>query len=394
MMSVSDAVMRLREQARCLCDVETIALTSASGRVLASDLISPIDVPPSDNSAVDGYALRLADAGQTLAVSLRVAAGTLPAPLPANSVARIFTGASVPQGADAVVMQEDCTSTTQGVTLPTAVRAGENIRRRGQDVAAGAQVLSAGTVLTPWHLGLIASLGLAKVPVRSRLRVALLTTGSELQMPGDEPLPGKIFNSNGTLLTTLLQQLGCEVLDIGVVEDGAAATRAALQHAADHAAVVISTGGVSVGEEDHVRDAVAALGQIDLWKVAIKPGKPFAFGHLGDSLFLGLPGNPASVLVTFLLLVKPLLDICRGAHTSPPCWHSLPSGFSVSKPGKREEYLRVRVNADGVLEAHPNQSSGMLSSACWADGLAKIPAGTTVLAGESVVFLPFSRLLD
>lgn len=392
MISVADAVVRLQSQATCLCAVETVALTAAAGRVLATDLISPIDVPPADNSAVDGYALRSHDANQSLPIRDRISAGMVPAPLAGNSAARIFTGAAVPPGADAVVMQEDCVVDADFVSLP-AVKAGANIRRRGQDVQAGAVVLTAGTVLTPWHLGLIASLGLAEVAVRKRLRVALLTTGSELQRPGEVPLPGKIFNSNSTLLGSLLEQVGCEVSDCGMVADSAEATAAALKRAAQSAQLIISTGGVSVGEEDHVRDAVARLGRIDLWKVAIKPGKPFAFGKVENSLFLGLPGNPAAVLVTFLLLVKPLLDRCRGVIAPAPVWYALPAAFEIGKAGKREEYLRVRVNADGVLEAHPNQSSGMLSSACWAEGLARVPAGRTVAAGELVDFLPFAQLL-
>lgn len=392
MISVADAVARLQSQSACLCAEEVVALKEATGRVLATDLISPIDVPPADNSAVDGYALRSSDANQSLPVSDRIAAGVVPAPLAVNSAARIFTGAAVPPGADAVVMQEDCVVDADSVSLP-AVKAGANIRRRGQDVQAGAIVLTAGTVLTPWHLGLIASLGLDEVSVRQRLRVALLTTGSELQRPGEAPLPGKIFNSNSTLLSTLLEQLGCEVSDCGMVADSAEATAAALRHAAQSAQLIISTGGVSVGEEDHVRGTVTRLGRLDLWKVAIKPGKPFAFGELENSLFLGLPGNPAAVLVTFLVLVKPLLDRCRGVIATAPVWYPLPAAFEVGKAGKREEYLRVRVNADGVLEAHPNQSSGMLSAACWAEGLARVPAGRTVATGEPVDFLPFSRLL-
>jgi len=369
-----------------------VALSAAAGRVLAADLISPIDVPPADNSAVDGYALRSNDANQSLPVSDRICAGEVPAPLAANSAARIFTGATVPPGADAVVMQENCVADADSVSLP-AVKTGANIRRRGQDVQAGAVVLTAGTLLTPWHLGLIASLGLAEAPVRQRLRVALLTTGNELQRPGEVPLPGKIFNSNSALLSGLLEQVGCEVSDCGMVADSAEATAAALRHAAQSAQLIISTGGVSVGEEDHVRDAVAELGCIDLWKVAIKPGKPFAFGKVENSLFLGLPGNPAAVLVTFLVLVKPLLDRCRGVIAPAPVWYALPAAFEVAKAGKREEYLRVRVNADGALEAHPNQSSGMLSSACWAEGLARVPAGRTVATGELVDFLPFAQLL-
>lgn len=398
MISVAEALARLQAHGTARCAVEQVPLAASTGRTLALDIVSPIDVPPTDNSAVDGYAILAADAGNTLPISLRIPAGSVPDALPPGSAARIFTGAAVPANADTVVMQEDCEKVAgenmpDAVRLPDPITAGANIRRRGQDVSRGSCVLTAGTRLMPWHAGLLASLGLAEVPVYQPLRVALLTTGNELQEPGEQPLPGRIFNSNRTLLTALLQQCGCAVIDMGAVADSPEATRAAFRQAAQRADLVVSTGGVSVGEEDHVRDAVATLGAIELWKVAIKPGKPFAFGRVDDSLFVGLPGNPAAVLVTFLVLLKPLLDVCAGRRPEEPRWYPMAADFSRSRPVKREEYLRVRVTGEGCLQPHPNQSSGMLSSACWADGLVRIPAGATVEFGGPVDFLPFAQLL-
>jgi molybdopterin molybdotransferase len=392
--SVDEAISQLLAQSRCLAGIEQVPLAEALDRVLAEDLVSSLDVPPADNSAVDGYAVRLTDAGQRRQVLDRIVAGAVPAGLSDSGVARIFTGATVPFGAQAVVMQEDCESHGDQVLLPDAIRSGANIRRRGQDVQRGETVLQAGTVLTPWHCGLIASLGLASVAVRARLRVALLTTGSELQEPGEAPQPGKIFNSNRALLEGLLQRSGCQVVPYDIVADTAAATRDALLRASNESDLVITTGGVSVGEEDHVRDVVAQLGAIDLWKVAIKPGKPFAFGHIRSTPFIGLPGNPASVLITFLVLVRPFLDRCNGVPILPLRSYPMPADFTVSTPGRRDEYLRVRINQVGRLEAHPNQSSGMLSSACWAEGLSLVPAGKQVMPGDMLMFFPFTELLS
>jgi len=407
--SVAEARARLQALGAARCGVEQVPLAATTGRILAVDIVSPIDVPPTDNSAVDGYAILATEAGNTLPVSLRIPAGAVPDALPPGSAARIFTGAAVPANADTVVMQEDCEAVfaeevvgekVAGENMPDAVRlpgqvtAGANIRRRGQDVSRGSCVLTAGTRLTPWHAGLLASLGLAEASVYQPLRVALLTTGNELQEPGEQPLPGRIFNSNRTLLTALLQQCGCAVVDLGAVADTPEATRAALQRAAQCSDLVVSTGGVSVGEEDHVRDAVAALGAVELWKVAIKPGKPFAFGRLDNSLFVGLPGNPAAVLVTFLVLVKPLLDACAGRRREELRWYPMAADFSHPRAAKREEYLRVRVADNGCLQPHPNQSSGMLSSACWADGLARVPVGAKIEPGSPVDFLPFAHLMD
>src|SRR5690606_27704805 len=374
MMPLADAQARLLAAVPAPPATEWCPLNAALNLILAETVTSTVTVPPSDNSAVDGYALRHADLGALRPVSQRIPAGAVPAPLAAGSAARIFTGATVPQGADTVVMQEECEALDGQVRLPAAssVKEGANIRRAGQDIRAGDEVVSAGTRLSPRHLGLLASVGVAEVSVYKPLRVALLSTGDELAEPGTAAVPGQIYNSNRYLLHALLAEAGMIPVDLGRVADDYAATHGALASAGQRCDLVLTSGGVSVGEEDHVRAAVVALGSLDLWRVAIKPGKPFAFGHLGDTPFMGLPGNPSAVLVTFMMLVLPCLRRAQGlaGDPMPPCV-GLPAGFSTNKPGKREEYLRVQVVGEAGqqrLQPHPNQSSGMLSSACWAEG--------------------------
>ena len=395
---VAEALARLLAAPPATPERETVRLAAALGRVLARPVISAVTVPPTDNSAVDGYLVRhdeLVDGEVSLPISQRIPAGRDPQPLDVGSAARIFTGASVAPGGDTVLMQEDCREQDGRVTLPPRDRftAGANIRSAGQDIRAGSEVLAAGSRLSARHLGLLASVGEAQLSVYRRLRVAILSTGDELVEPGEPVSGGKIYNSNRYLLAGLLAEHGFECLDLGRVADTPEATLEALKCASAGADLVLSTGGVSVGEEDHVRGAVETLGALDLWKVAIKPGKPFAFGRVGDTPFMGLPGNPSSVLVTFLVLVLPWLRVAQGmtGDTALPRL-SLPLGFAIDRPGKREEYLRVRrVYHQGQqrLEKHPNQSSGMLSSACWADGLAVIPAGRTFSQGEVVDFIGF-----
>ncbi|MDF1782183.1 MAG: molybdopterin molybdotransferase MoeA [Alcanivoracaceae bacterium] len=378
---------------------EVRTLLEALGCVLAEDVVSGIDVPPADNSAVDGYAVRVMNATMNaLPISQRIPAGVPATPLTQASAARIFTGAEVPSGADAVVMQEDCSADESSVRLHQGVRVapGDNIRPRGQDVKKGELVLAAGEKLLPWHLGLLASIGVDRVTVFTPLRVVVLSTGDELQEPGEPAAPGKIFNSNRYQLLGLLKACGFAGIDGGVVADTAVASEAALQRHAHHADVIVTTGGVSVGEEDHVRAAVEKLGELSLWKMAIKPGKPFAFGRVGEAIFAGLPGNPSAVLVTFLVLLKPFLDACQGRQMQRNTAQQLPVDFDA-KPGKRQEYLRVRVvEKDGrrVLVKHPNQSSGMLSSACWAEGLGVLPAGVSVSRGDDIAYWDFAELLS
>lgn len=379
---------------------EQVSTFDADGRVLAHDLIAPLQVPPQDNSAMDGYALRCADlaAGAALPVSQRIAAGSHASALAAMSVARIFTGAPIPADADAVVPQEDCTLQDDGrVLIGQPVRLGQWIRRRGEDITQGTVILAKGELLTPAALGLAASIGLNFLPVLRRPRVALLSTGDELVMPGDvapQDMPaGAIYNSNRFVLRALLTRLGCAVSDLGIVPDQLAATREALRAAAQHHDLILTSGGVSVGEEDHIKPAVQALGQLDLWQIAIKPGKPFAYGRVANAHFIGLPGNPVSSFVTFLLLVRPFVRKLQGYPEVTPQAIAARADFTWAKVDQRREFLRVRRNASGGLALFPNQSAGVLTSAVWADGLVDNPPGQTIAPGDAVRFIPFSELL-
>jgi molybdopterin molybdotransferase len=388
-----------------ISEVETVSTFDALGRVLAADVVSMIDVPPQDNSSMDGYAVRVADVtvDAALPVSQRIPAGQVGAPLAPGSVARIFTGAQVPLGADAIVMQEQAEAAGEGaVRFSAAPQPGQWIRRRGEDVRAGATVLASGTRLAPQSLGLAATVGAAALEVVRRPRVALFSTGDALVMPGTVPPsalpPGAIYNSNRFTLRGLLQAAGCEVTDLGIVPDRLDATREALRRAAAHNDLILTSGGVSVGEEDHIRPAVAAEGRVELWQVAIKPGKPLAFGAVrrgqgGEALFMGLPGNPVSSFVTFFLAVAPVLRALQGAEPALPAPLPLRADFDWPRPDKRREFLRARRNADGGLELFPNQSSGVLTSAVWADGLVDNPPGQAIARGDTVRFLPMELLL-
>jgi molybdopterin molybdotransferase len=401
LMPLDEALATLLAQATPLAGADTVSTFEADGRVLAQDLVAALQVPPHDNSAMDGYALRCADVlqpGSVLQVSQRIAAGAVPAALESGTAARIFTGAPVPPGADAVVMQEECVALDGGCVRVQAVpRSGQNIRRSGEDIARGAVVLKAGTRLTPAALGLAASMGLAQLPVARRPRVALFSTGDELVMPGDvlpqHMPPGAIYNSNRFFLRALLQRMGCEVTDCGIVPDQREATLQALRHASGAQDVILTSGGVSVGEEDHVKPAVQALGSLDLWQIAIKPGKPFACGRVGQARFLGLPGNPVASLVTFLVLVRPYLLRLQGVHSVAPESIAARADFIWPKADKRREFLRVRRNAAGGLDLYPHQGSGVLTSAVWGDGVVDNPPGQTIAPGDTVRYLPFSELL-
>jgi molybdopterin molybdotransferase len=403
LLSLDDALARLVEggRAHAITDTETVSTFEALGRVLAADLASAIDVPPQDNSSMDGYALRVAEvpaAGAVLPVSQRVPAGQVGAPLAPGTAARIFTGAQVPPGADAIVMQEQCEVLPDGrVRVQAVPLAGQWIRRRGEDVRAGSAVLARGTRLGPAAQGLAATVGAATLTVLRRPRVALFSTGDELVMPGsvapqDLP-PGAIYNSNRFTLRALLQAAGCEVSDLGIVPDRLEATRAALRSAAAAHDLILSSGGVSVGEEDHVRPAMAAEGRVELWQVAIKPGKPLAFGAVGRALFVGLPGNPVSSFVTFLIAVAPLLRAMQGLDPALPAPLPLRADFDWPRPDRRREFLRVRRNGAGGLDLFPNQSSGVLTSAAWADGLVDNPPGHAIARGDAVRFCPMDSLI-
>jgi len=397
LLPVADALAAMLQQAPPPPSSEHRPLLLACGRVLAQDIYTSIDVPGEDNSAMDGYALRAADAGQALPIHQRIPAGTSPEPLAPGSAARIFTGAPMPAGADAVVMQENGIESRGLLQVQGAVQVGDHIRPRGQDLRAGTRVLSAGHVLQPQDVGLLASIGLAQVPLYRPLRVALVSTGDELVEPAaGEPLPsGRLYNSNRYMLAALLQKLGMEVIDGGILPDDADATEQAFATLAASADCIVSSGGVSVGEEDHVRGAVERLGELSLWRLAIKPGKPLAFGRVKNTAFIGLPGNPTSSFVTFCVLARPFLLQAQGASTVSPRVLRGRADFSVARPGARCEYLRVRLTCESdvlVARRFANQSSGVLASVCYSDALAVIPAGTAVQQGDMVDLLLLEHL--
>jgi molybdopterin molybdotransferase len=400
MLSVDEARARLLADARPLTDIETVPTMEATGRVLAARQVSTINVPDHDNSSMDGYAVRSADCqsgSARLRVSQRIPAGSVPQPLEPGTAARIFTGAPIPPGCDAIVMQEMTTAEGDSVVINHRPAPGDWVRLAGEDIRTGQVVLEAGTRLRPQETGLLASVGLASVPVSRKVRVAVFFTGDELVMPG-EPLPaGAIYNSSRFTLTSLLRELGCEVTDLGIVEDTLAATRAALRQAAGGHDLIMTSGGVSVGEEDHVKPAVEAEGRIDLWKIAMKPGKPLAFGAVrsgtGEVPFIGLPGNPVSSFVCVLLFVRAFVRRLQGASDTPPRAWPMRADFDWPKPDARQEYLRARLNAAGGLEIYPNQNSSVLTSTAWGDGLIDNPPRTAIRRGDTVAFLPFSELL-
>jgi molybdopterin molybdotransferase len=408
--SLDDALAALLAHAVALKGTETVSVFDADGRVLAQDVVSALQVPPNDNSSMDGYAMRCADvqqAGAVLQVTQRIPAGSTGVALAPGSAARIFTGAPIPPGANTVVMQEDCESVGEGgVRVNTVPPLGQWIRRAGEDVTRGAVVLQKGERLTPASLGLAASIGLDKLLVAARPRVALFSTGDELVMPGtvapQDMKPGAIYNSNRFFLRALLQRLGCDVTDLGIVPDQSDATLDALRAAAGHHDLILTSGGVSVGEEDHIKPAVEALGQLDLWQIAIKPGKPFAYGHIdvqldgkaGKTHFMGLPGNPVSSFITFLLLVRPFLLKLQGVSKVATNSIAAPAHFTWGRADKRREFLRVRRNAAGGLDLFPNQSSGVLTSAVWGDGVVDNPPGRTIAPGDVVQFIPFAEWLS
>ena len=397
MLSFDEAYEKLLGFVRPVREIEQVDTMFAAGRVLAVAQHSTINQPPMDNSGMDGYALRAANvpaAGTRLPVSQRIPAGNVGHELAPGTAARIFTGAPLPPGADTVVMQELCEHDGDYVIVNTVPRLGEAVRRMGEDIAVGDMILPAGLRLTPQAVALAASVGLAQLPVLRRVKVAVFSTGSELVMPGEPLPPGGIYNSNRFMLRGLLAGLGCEVEDFGIVPDRLDATREVLRRAAEGHDLILTSGGVSVGEEDHVKPAVEAEGSLDMWKIAMKPGKPLAYGHVHGAAFIGLPGNPVSSFVTFLMMVRPFLLATQGVREVAPGSLMLRADFDWPRPDRRREFLRARMNAHGGVELFANQGSAALNSTVWANGLVDIPADTAVARGEPVRFLPYGDLLN
>lgn len=404
MLSFDEALHNLLSAAAPVAEIRQMSLEAAAGRVLAAAQQATVNVPPLDNSAMDGYAVRVAEvaaamaAGSALPVSQRIPAGQLGKPLAAGSVARIFTGAPVPAGADAVLMQEHCLVAGEGmVAFRQAPRPGENIRRVGEDMLSGSEILPAGIRLRPQDLALAAAGGLASLPVYRRLRVALLLTGDELTLPGQPLPPGGIYDSNRFALRAQLETLGCDVRLFGQVPDDLEATRVAIAQMAEENDLILTSGGVSVGEEDHVKSAVESIGKLALWKVAIKPGKPLAFGSVEakgkHTWFIGLPGNPVSSFITFATLVRPFVLRLQGVSRVLPRHFALPANFARSSDERRTEFLRARINDRGGLDLFANQSSAVVTSLTWSDGLVQLPPEQSVQRGQTVSFIPFSEVL-
>ncbi|NKJ48336.1 molybdopterin molybdenumtransferase MoeA [Burkholderia sp. SG-MS1] len=412
MLATAEALATLLGAARPIDGTESIPTLEALNRVLSADVTSPLDVPPMNTSAMDGYAIRTADLAREgasrLPVSQRIPAGHAPTPLQPGTAARIFTGATVPPGADAVVMQEQTEASGDHVTILHTPQAGEWITVQGADIRSGSVILPAGTRLSPQALGLAASVGCARLEVRRRVQVAVFFTGDELTMPGEPLEPGAIYNSNRFTLRGLLEKLGCEITDYGIVADKLEVTRATLREAARTHDLILTCGGVSVGEEDHVKPAVEAEGRLSMWQIAMKPGKPLAFGAVrrgvsreragasasAETFFIGLPGNPVSSFATFLLFVRPFVLSLAGARSVAPRALSLRADFTQSKADRRNEFLRARINEAGGLDLFPNQSSAVLTSTVWGDGLIDNPPNHAISAGETVRFIPFSELLN
>jgi len=391
LLSVDEALEQMLSRARPISEIEELPTLEASGRVLARAQRSTMDVPPMDNSAMDGYAVRITD-GLKLRVGQKIMAGSVGQPLAPGTAARIFTGAPIPPGADAIVMQEHATIEGDIVSLNKKPKAGDWIRRVGSDIRKGAEILSAGKRLAPQDTGLAASVGIGSLPVYRKLRLGLFFTGDELVMPGEPLAPGRIYNSNRFTLRGLAESFDCEVTDYGIVPDSLETTRQVLRRAAAECDVVVTSGGVSVGEADYVKPAVEAEGSLLMWRIAMKPGRPLAFGEIGKSFFIGLPGNPVSSFVTFLIFVRPFLLKAQGIRDIAPHSMTARADFDWPEPDARREFLRARWNAQGGLDLYHTQDSAVLTSTAWADGLIDNPANYAIRKGDAVRFLPYSEL--
>ncbi len=391
LLSVDEALARLLAEAKPVAEVEDIPTLDATNRILARAQTSTMDVPPMDNSAMDGYAVRVAD-GPRLKVVQKIMAGAPGEPLVAGTAARIFTGAPIPPGADAVIMQENTTSEGSEVMLKTSPQPGDWIRRAGSDVKKGGEILPAGKRLLPQDTGLAASVGIQTLPVYRRVKLGLFFTGDELVMPGEPLPPGRIYNSNRFTLRGLGELFGCELRDYGIVPDSLEATREVLRRAAAECDVIVTSGGVSVGDADFVKPAVEAEGKLLMWRIAMKPGRPLAFGSVGKAFFIGLPGTPVSSFVTFLIFVRPFLLRTQGLTSIHPKSIPARADFEWLEPDARREFLRVKWNAQGGLDLYPTQDSAVLTSTSWAHGLVDNPAAQPIRKGELVRFLPYSEL--
>lgn len=391
LLSVDEALERLLAEAKPVADVEDVSTLEATNRILARAQRSTMDVPPMDNSAMDGYAVRIQDFPK-VKVAQKIMAGAVGTKLEPGTAARIFTGAPIPPGADAVVMQEHTATEGEHVVLKKKPTPGEWIRRIGSDVRRGAEILPAGKRLLPQDTGLAASVGIKSLPVYRKVRLGLFFTGDELVMPGEPLAPGRIYNSNRFTLRGLGEVFGCQVNDYGIVPDTLEATRDALRRAAQDCDVIVTSGGVSVGEADYVKPAVEAEGRLLMWRIAMKPGRPLAFGRVGAAAFIGLPGNPVSSFVTFLIFVRPFLLRTQGVSQTAPKIIQARADFEWLEPDARREFLRVKWNGQGGLDLYPTQDSAVLTSTAWADGLVDNPAARAIKKGEMVRFLPYSEL--
>jgi len=402
MLTTDEAIQFLLERSKATELTETVNTLDAIGRVLAQSVVSTLNVPPLDNSAMDGYVTRFSDLNSdgetTLTISQRIAAGYVGDKLDAGTAARIFTGAPIPEGADTVIMQEQCQQQEDNVIISGKVCKGDHIRRAGEDITRGSEVMTVGQKLRPQDLGLIASVGIANIKVFKKITVAIFSTGDELLMPGDPAEPGKIYNSNRYTLTGLLQKADCEIIDLGCIPDDLDATVAAMEQAAEKADLIMTTGGVSVGEEDYIKLAIDKLGSVEMWRVAMKPGKPVAFGEVNKTPFIGLPGNPVSVFVTFCLFARPVIRTMQGCSEVLPRKLQVVAGFDWPRKGPRREFVRGQlvINETGQQQAqtYTSHSSGVLTSTTWAQGLIEIPENTCFEKGAVLNWLDFSELLS
>jgi len=402
MLTTDEAINFLLERSTATAQIERVSILDALDRVLAQPITSTLNVPPLDNSAMDGYVTRFSDLTNdgetTLPISQRIAAGHVGEQLQAGTAARIFTGAPVPEGADTIIMQEQCQQQGDDVVIRGSISKGDHIRRAGEDITEGSEVISVGQKLRPQDMGLIASVGVADIAVFKKIRVAIFSTGDELLMPGEAVQPGKIYNSNRYTLTGLLQKAGCEIIDLGCIPDDLDATVAAMEKAAEHADLIMTTGGVSVGEEDYIKLAIDKLGSVDMWRVAMKPGKPVAFGEVNNTSFIGLPGNPVSVFVTFCLFARAVIRKMQGCHDVLPRKMQIIAGFDWPRKGPRREFVRGQLitgdNGQQQAQIYSSQSSGVLTSTSWAHGIIEIPENTTVKKGDTLNWLDFSELLS